>query len=105
MYDNVYVHAVTADETGTSNGLVSKGEVKIHKVVVQHADGTAVLSVAIHDALTITGAVVIGLTTNLADGTTFDRYAEADFNPPLRMEVGVSIDVTGTGTVRIYYSR
>lgn len=105
MYDNVYVHVITADEAAASNGLVAKGAIKIHKVALEHADGAAVLAVQLHDQLTVTGTAEISLTTNLADGTTFQRYTEADFPSPVRFGVGLSINITGTGTCRIYYSR
>jgi hypothetical protein len=105
MYDDLYVHVVTADEAAASNGIVAKGRIRIHKVVLEHADGAAVLSAQLHNQLTVTGTAEISLTTNLADGTTFQRYTEANFNPPVPFSVGLSTNITGTGSCRIYYSR
>jgi hypothetical protein len=101
MYDDVLVYVGAA----SSNAILPAVGLRIHKVVLQHADGAAALSIAIFDAATATGTAKIGLTTDLADGTTFNRQAEANFSPPVRFQDGVSVTVTGTGTYRIYYSR
>jgi hypothetical protein len=102
MHDNLEVYVGAA----SSNAIVAAPfPVKVHKIVLQHADGAAVLAVAVFDAATATGTAKAGLTTNLADGTTFQRYAEANFDPPLRFGTGVSTTLTGTGTYRIYYSK
>lgn len=80
----------------------------VSKVVLQHADGAAVLAVALHNGTTNTVTADIGLTTNLADGTTFQRYTEANFYPPHRIgdaANNVMVDISGTGTCRIYYQR
>lgn len=101
--DAAQVYVNTADANAAIS--VTPGPVLVHKVQVEHADGTAALSVQLHDAATVTGTAKISLTTNLADGTTFQRMAEINFDPPVQFEKGVSANVTGTGTYRIYYSR
>ena len=105
MYDDVYVHIITADETAASNGLVAKGAIRIHKVVVEAATSNAVSALALHDAATVTGDAKIGITTNEVTATIYTRYAEANFSPQVRFQVGLSINVTGTLIARIYYSR
>ena len=105
MYDEAYVHTVTTDELAPSNGLVSNGRLGVHKVVVQSATSNAVLAVAVYDALTVTGTAKIGLTTTEFATNAYTRYAEANFDPPVVFSTGLTSDITGTGTVRIYYSR
>jgi hypothetical protein len=106
MYDPALVHVVTADETGTSNGIVAKhGRILVHKIVLHGGASNAQLSVVLHDALTITGTAKAGLQVPVvATGSVFGSYAEVDFNPPVPFEIGLSIDVTNTGTVRINYT-
>ena len=105
MYGDATVRVLTADETGTSNGIVAKhGRIRVHKVVLESATSNAVTSVALHDALTVTGTEVIGLTTNEVTATIYQRYAEANFDPPVPFEVGLSVNITGTATCRIYYT-
>lgn len=107
-YDPVSYHIVTADETGGSNGIVPKhGRIKIHKVVLQ-GDGSNAVAVALHDAATIVGTAVIGLANHetVVDVTgKYTTITQSDFNPPVPFEVGLSIDVTGTGAIaRVYYT-
>jgi hypothetical protein len=73
-------------------------------VEVEHADGTAVLSVQLHNAATVTGTAICSVTTNLADGTTFQRQAGTDYWRGVRFDKNVSANITGTGTYRIYYT-
>lgn len=77
----------------------------VHRVEVEHADGTAVLSVQLHDAATVTGTAKASVTTNLADGTTFQRLNGTNYPNGIYFDVGVSANITGTGTYRIYYTR
>jgi hypothetical protein len=104
MGDPVEVKIVSATTTAAFTFPIL-----VRKVVLQHADGAAVLSAALHNGTTSSVTASIGLTTNLADGATFERYAEANFNPPVPMEggatVNVMISVSGTGTCRVYYNR
>ena len=105
MYDDLYVHVVTADEAAASNVLVAKGAIRIHKVCIE-GDGSNVVSVQIHNAATVTGTAEISLTVNEQFATEFGRYAEANFHPPMRFGVGLSTNITGNAAVcRIYYSR
>lgn len=77
----------------------------VHRVEVEHADGTAVLSVQLHDAATVTGTAKVSCTTNLADGTTFQRQNGNNYPNGVAFNTGVSANITGTGTYRIYYTR
>lgn len=101
--DPLYVKTVTAI---TTNAFTFP--ILVSKITLQHADGAAVLAASLIEGTTNTTTAHIGLTTNLADGTTFDRYTEADFDPPVLIGdtvANVYIDVTGTGTVRVFYRR
>lgn len=107
MYDPVSVRVTTADESGASNAIVSThGRIKVHKVVIDGATSNAQCIVAINDHTAIgSSAVVIGLrTAEVATGSVFTTYAETVFNPPVPLEVGLSIDMTNTGTCRVYYT-
>lgn len=101
--DVAQVYVNTADANAAIS--VAAGPVRIHKLQVEHADGTAAVSCQLHNAATVTGTALASCTTNLADGTTFQRMAEINFDPPLYFHIGVSANITGTGTYRIYYSR
>lgn len=106
MYDPVSVRVVTADETGTSNVLViTHGRILVHKVTLSGGASNTQLGVLLHDAATITGTAIIQVQTPVvATGSVFGSYAESSFDPPVPFEVGLSIDVVNTGTVRIYYT-
>lgn len=106
MYDPATVRALTVDELGVSNGIVSAlGAILIHKLTLEHADGSAALSVLLRDGTSNGATAVLGLSTT-QDGAagTFSRYAEANYAPPVRFEVGLTTDITGTGTCRIFYT-
>ena len=104
-YDEAYVLVRTASEPASSNGLVAKGRIRIHKVVLQ-GDGSNALSVDLYNALTATGTIQIGVVQHATTGTVFSRLAQSDFDPPVVFDVGLSMTFTGNGgTVRIYYSR
>lgn len=108
MYDPAMVHSITADEDGVSNGLVTKhGRILVHKLVLDGGASNAELSVLVHDFATVAGAPTakLGLRVPVvATGGVFGSYAESNFDPPVPFEVGLSINVTNTGTVRIYYT-
>ena len=106
MYDPVSVFVVTADSDGTSNGIVVKhGAIKIHKVVISGGASNVQLGVLIYDAASITGTSVISVQVPVvATASVFDSYQEVTFSPPVRLEVGLSIDVVNTGTVYVYYT-
>jgi hypothetical protein len=103
--DEAYVHVVTADENSASNGLVAKGAIFIHKLVLE-GDGSNALQAQLHNKLTVTGTAEISLAANEQFATEFTRYQSETFDPPMRFNVGLSVDLTGNaGTARIYYSR
>jgi len=105
MLDPVYVHVVTTDEAAASNGLVAKGAIYIHKVVLE-GDGSNALTVQLHNQLTVTGTAEISLAATAYAAAIFNRYVEANFGSPIRFGVGLSTNLTGNGgTCRIYYSR
>lgn len=105
MYDDLYVHVVSADETAASNGLVAKGAIRIHLVVLE-GDGSNALQVQLHDQLTVIGTAEISLAMNEQFATEFERYRSEQFDPPIRFNTGLSINLTGNGgTARIYYTR
>mgnify|MGYP001607839095 FL=1 len=105
MYDPANVFVGTADSDGASNGIVAIGAIKIHKVVLE-GDGSNVLTVQLHNQASITGTAEISLAANEVFATEFKRYTEANFSPPVRFGVGLSVNITGNaGTYRVYYSR
>jgi len=99
-YDDVQVYVNTAD---ANNALAFP--CRIHKVQVESADGLGAVSVQLHDAATVTGTAKISVTTEQVYASNFTRTSREDFNPPVRFETGVSANITGTGTYRIYYSK
>lgn len=114
MYDPVSVFTVAADSDGASNGIIAASNgvgVLVHKVVLrQTVSGSNVVSVALNDHDVIgSSATLINLTTNStggAAGEAWERYRAESFDPPVRFDKGVSIDVTGTSvSVTIYYTR
>jgi uncharacterized phosphosugar-binding protein len=100
MYDSVQVYSNTADANAALTGPVN-----VHKVQVESADGLAALSVQLHDALTVTGTAIVSCTTGQVYASNYDRMAQVDFNPPVAFGKGVSANITGTGTYRVYYVR
>jgi hypothetical protein len=109
MADNVQqIHVFTSSETAASNALVTKGPILVHKVVMQNTNGSNAVSVLLYDAATATGTEKIGLTTNAvaAASANFEQYREANFDPPVRFQVGFSSTIAGANpTCRVYYSR
>ena len=106
-YDPAIVLVGTADSDGTSNAIVAKGAIKIHKVVLE-GDGSNILTVKLYDDINTSNAAkaYISLAANEVFSGEFKRYSEANFNPPVRYDLGLSVDITGNaGTYRIYYSR
>ena len=108
MYDSVRVLRVTADSVAASNGLVTNNVItRIHKVVLI-GDGSNVVSVNIHDDTNASNAALIkiALSTNEQFAGEFERFEQADFNPPVEFNKGVSIDVTGNAVVvYAYYTK
>ena len=100
MGDACMVYVNTAD----ANAAVGF-PVIVHRVEVEHADGAAALSVQLHNAPTVTGNALCSVTTNLADGTTFQRQAAAEYPRGVLFDKGFSANITGTGTYRVYYTR
>ena len=116
-YTNL-VTQINADLTGASCAIVS-GNLKFFSstrgvtsaIALTNSAGTAsnILLSALTDFASIKPAVAgtavkIGLTTHFAVGTTFERYKEADFDPAIRFQNGMSTVIVGTGVLRIYYS-
>jgi hypothetical protein len=108
MYDPVRVLRVTADSVAASNGLVTNSVIAlIHKVVVT-GDGSNVVSANIHDDTNASNAALIKISVSANEefATEFDRFVQADFNPPVQFNTGVSIDVTGnTAVAYVYYTK
>lgn len=109
MADNLQeVYVKTTSDAAASNGIVAKGPILIHKVVLQNTNGSNAVSALIYDAATATGTEKIGLTTNAvaAASANFEMYHEANFNPSVKLQVGLSTTLAGANvTIRIYYSR
>jgi hypothetical protein len=100
MYDACQVYVNTADANAAINFPCV-----VHRVEVEHADGTAALSVQLHNAATVAGTALCSVTTNLADGTTFQRQAGVEYPNGVLFDKAISANITGTGTYRIYYTR
>jgi hypothetical protein len=115
MYDPVSVYTVTADENGSSNAIISalsnSTGILVHKVILENTtNGSNVVSVAINDHQTIgSSATLIRLSTSSHGGAgadAYQRYAVETFRPPVPMQSGVSINVTGNGaSATIHYTR
>ena len=113
MFDPVSRLAVTADSPGTSNAVVTTATtgILIHKVVLeQTVSGSNVVSCLINDDTAIgTTNLMISLSTNSqggAAGDAYQRYTAETFDPPVPIQRGLSIDVTGTGVrATVYYTR
>ena len=102
------VHVFTTSEAAASNAIVAKGPILVHKVVLQNTNGSNAISVLLYDAATATGTEKIGLTTNAvaAASANFEAYSEANFDPPVRFQVGLSSTIAGANpTCRLYYTR
>lgn len=105
-YDDCKVLTFTASQGASTNGVTFP--IRIHKVAMTHADGTAQATVSLFDALTAVGTAVIILKANeVTDGTAseYEDYTECDFNPPLLIETGLSTTIGNSGVVRVYYTR
>ena len=100
MYDGSLVYVNTVD----ANNAIAFPCV-VHKVQVEHADGSAAVSVQLHDAVTVTGTAVVSATTEQVYASNFTRSKSEDFPRGVNFEKGVSANITGTGTYRIYYTR
>jgi hypothetical protein len=98
-YDGCQVYVNTAD---VNDALPFP--CRVHRVEVEHADGSAVLSVQLHDAATVSGPAKVSCTTNLAYNTTFQRQAANNYPCGVNFDKRVSVNITGTGTYRIYYT-
>lgn len=99
-YDPAMVHVIAADEASASNGLLTKhGRILVHKVTL-NKDASNPVSALIYDAATATGTALIALS-----GEAAENYEEANFDPPVPFETGLSTDLTGNGgTIRVYYT-
>ena len=108
MYDDVQVRRVTADENAVSNGLVTNSVmVRVHKVVVT-GDGSNAVSVDLHDDSNASNALLIkiSVSSNEVFSGEFERYTQADFNPPVEFKSGVAFNVTGNTVVAyLYYTK
>ena len=103
MRDPLKVTSITESGGAASNGL--SAHIYLHKIVLNHATGASQMHVAVYDNEDASGTIVAELRANLADGTTYDTYTEANFSPPLAIQEGISATVTNTGTVRFYYTK
>ena len=108
MYDNLRVLRVTADSVAASNGLVTNSVIAlIHKVVLT-GDGSNVVSANIHDDSNASNAALIKISVSANENfaNEFDRFVQADFNPPVAFTTGISVDVTGNTVVAyVYYTK
>ena len=90
--------------TGDANAALP-AYAKVSKLVLINGTLSAIASLALHDAATVTGDPVAELKCNDDGGATWTDYAEANFFPPLELVTGGSFNVTGTGAVYYaYYS-
>jgi hypothetical protein len=78
----------------------------VHKVTLSHADGTAATRAELHDNVTADDPVLIELRNNATGHATvlFKQFVQADFDPPVLFEKGLSTDISGTGILRIFYT-
>ena len=106
--DDAYVRRVTADENAASNGLVSNAvSVRVHKIILT-GDGSNAVSADIHDDANASNATLIKISvaSNERFSGEFSRFTQADFNPPILFDTGVSFNLTGnTAVAYLYYSR
>lgn len=102
-YDDCKVATITASQGASTNGLLFP--LRVHKVVVEHADGTAQARVDLFDAAAAGGTAAISMEARLADGTTFTTLEISDFNPPLAVETGLSSTIANSAVVKVYYTR
>jgi hypothetical protein len=102
-YDPCKVATITASAGAATNALAFP--LLIHRVAVEHADGTAQARIDLFDAATATGTAIVSIELALADGTTFKTYESVGFNPPIAVETGVSSTVGNSAVTKIYYTR
>jgi 3-dehydroquinate dehydratase len=101
MYDDVLSLRFTGD---TNAALPAR--TKVHKIVLINGTTSAVASIKVHDAATVTGNPVAEIHSNLLTTDTYEKYSQSNFQSPLFFERGVSLDITGTSAVGyLYYTR
>ena len=93
--------------TASSNAFFSAGiRVRIHKVSIHNVDGSNTCSALLYDAATATGTATIRLDTSVTGAAgSFERYKEANFDPPLLHEIGLSSTLAGSAALRVFYTR
>lgn len=101
MYDDARIYADTAD----ANAAVS-GPSRLHGISIYNATSTNSPLVEVHDAATVTGSAKVQVAVNPTyDATHFEVHKYVEFNPPVRFEVGMSVNITGTGAYKLHYSK
>jgi len=105
MADNVQsVYVATTSDAAASNGITCP--ILVHKVALQNTNGSNSVSALLYDAATATGTAKIGLITDQVFLSAYQLYREADFDPPVRFQVGLSTTLAGSNvTLRVYYTR
>jgi len=106
MYDNASVLSVTSNSVAASNAIVSGGgAIRVHKVTL-NGDGSNALILDVYNQLTVTGTPEISIRANQEFSGQFSRYIEADFDPPVEYNVGLTLAFTGNGPIgKVYYTR
>ena len=96
------VKLVTA--TGDTNNIITV-PCYVHKLAIYNATVTNNPLMELHDATTVTGTAKLTFNVNPTfNATNFQQYAEANFDPPFRFEIAVSLNITGTGLYHIFYT-
>jgi len=99
MFDGCLVYTNTADADNAIGAPCV-----VHCVEVEHADGTGAVSVQLHDAPTVTGTALCSATTEQVYASNFTRSKSEVYPSCVNFEKGISANITGTGTYRIYYT-
>jgi hypothetical protein len=104
MADDVALVSVT---TASSNAIVVSNAIRIHKVVLQNSNGSNAVSALLYDSASAAGTAIIGLITSYQGAVaSFELYKEANFDPPVFCQKGLSTTLAGSNvTCRIYYTR
>lgn len=101
-YDPVEVYRTDDDDAAASNGLTF--QLLVHKVILIGQAANAV-TLALHDAATVTGNPKIEVQTSITGDTEAEAMKDVSFFPPVPFNQ-LSANIGGTNAVAyVYYTR
>lgn len=92
-----YGQSIWSNGTGTlaADSLVANGDANFHGIVIA-TDGTNACTVSVYDNTSAAGRLL--MPTSVVTTSSTDRVRGFYFNPPVRANTGIFVDITCAGT-------